>query len=276
MGTCQTLPPREHTPSATAYVMAGQGEPLVLIHGVGLRLEAWSAQIAALQGSHTVIALDMPGHGDSAPLRRDASLPDFVAWLERTLDELDCGPVNLAGHSMGALIALGHAVTHPASTRRVALLNAVYRRTPDARAAVEARARAIASGDRDVDGPLARWFDAHADARQARAREQVRTWLSTVDLQGYASAYRAFAQGDRVYAGRVQKVVCPALFLTGEQDSNSTARMSREMAGAARDGHAVIVPGQRHMLPMLDPDAVNAALCAWLERPVVVQSGNPA
>ena len=46
-------------------VEAGAGAPVLLIHGVGLRAEAWGPQIADLSADHHVIAVDMPGHGDA-------------------------------------------------------------------------------------------------------------------------------------------------------------------------------------------------------------------
>ena len=60
--------PRKKTAGGTAYHEAGSGEPVVLIHGVGMRLEAWAPQIKSLSGGHRVIAVDMPGHGGSAKL----------------------------------------------------------------------------------------------------------------------------------------------------------------------------------------------------------------
>ena len=111
-----------------AYRQAGQGEPVVLIHGVGMQSAAWGPQIEALSATHHVIALDMPGHGGSDPLPPEAQLPDFVAWCAAALETLNLGAVNLAGHSMGALIAGGVAIEHPSLVQRIAVVNGVYRR----------------------------------------------------------------------------------------------------------------------------------------------------
>lgn len=258
--TCRTLR-RSETRSGAAYVAEGTGEPLVLVHGVGLRLEAWAAQIEALSATHRVIALDMPGHGESAPLDEGARLPDFVAWLARVLDDLGLERVNLAGHSMGALIAGGVAAEHPDRLARVGLVCGVHRRTPEAAAAVVARAEALRRGERDSAGPLARWFGADSTDPAAGL---VRGWLDAVDADGYATAYAAFATGDATYADVWGRVAQPALFLTGALDANSTPAMARAMAAAAPHGHAVVIEGHGHMVPMTAPDAVNAALRTWL------------
>lgn len=255
---------RSRTPSGAAYAMAGEGEPLVLVHGVGMRLEAWTPQIEALKDHWRVIALDMPGHGESSPLGEKAALPDFVHWLSTALGELGLGPVNIAGHSMGALIAGGLVAERPEQVRRVALLNGVHRRSAEARAAVMQRAAEIVTGTFDREAPLKRWFGPGHEHEAAYAL--CRDMLASVDAHGYATAYRAFAAGDGCYADRWSDVTCPALFLTGDGDLNSTPQMAEAMAASARQGRAVIVPGHRHMVNLTAHEAVNAALRFWLRQ----------
>ena len=254
---------RSRTPSGAAYLERGEGdETLVLIHGVGMRIEAWQPQIDRLASDFRVIAVDLPGHGFSDALEGAPGLPRYVEWFRRFLDETQSGPVNVAGHSMGALIASGIVATAPEKVRRVALLNGVHRRGRDARKAVEARAGEIGSGVFDRAAPLARWFSGEEAGSEAYAL--VRDLLQAVDPAGYASAYAAFAGGDAVYADCWSEVECPALFLTGDGDLNSTAGMARDMAAAARKGRAVVIEGHRHMVNLTAPGAVNRALADWL------------
>ena len=258
--------PRSRTPSGAAYALSGEGEPLVLIHGVGMRLEAWQPQIEALSPRFRVVAVDLPGHGESLALSKGASLEDFVAWFARFLNEIDCGPANVAGHSMGALIAGGIAAEKPESIARVALLNGVFRREEVARQAVIARAAEITTGSFDREAPLKRWFGPGHE--HEAAYKLCRDLLGSVDAEGYATAYRAFATGDAVYADNWPKVKCPALFLTGDGDMNSTPDMARIMASVAPRGRAVIVEGHRHMVNLTAPDAVNAALLDWMHQDI--------
>ncbi|AJC83231.1 alpha/beta hydrolase family protein (plasmid) [Rhizobium etli bv. phaseoli str. IE4803] len=254
--------PRKKTAGGTAYHEAGSGEPLVLIHGVGMRLEAWAPQIAFLSAGHRVIAVDMPGHGESAKLPAGSRLEEFVAWFGRFLDEMAIGRVNVAGHSMGALVSGGAAATFGERISRVAYLNGVYRRDQQAKAAVLARAAAIPVAGVDKEGPLARWFGDDADS--VVARELTRKWLSLVDPEGYAVAYAAFAGGDETYADCWKDVAGPALFLTGSDDPNSTPLMAEQMAALAPKGWVRIVEGHRHMVNLTAPDIVNSLLAEWL------------
>ncbi|HLP70223.1 MAG TPA: alpha/beta fold hydrolase [Rhizobium sp.] len=256
---------RQHARNGAAYHERGEGEPLLLVHGVGMRLEAWAPQIEALGVSHRVISVDMPGHGESAPLAKDSSLADFVAWFGGVLDALRLDRVNIAGHSMGALVCGGAAARFPERVRRVALLNGVFRRDPAAKAAVMARAASIEEEGVDVDGPVQRWF---SDDEESRApRLLTRRWLGLMDKDAYATAYRAFAGGDSTYADAWPTVTCPALFLTGSGDPNSTPDMARQMAALAPRGIAHIVGGHRHMVNLTAPEAVNALMRTWLATP---------
>ncbi|OJF94406.1 alpha/beta hydrolase [Pararhizobium antarcticum] len=253
---------RLHSKNGTAWAEAGSGAPLVLIHGVGMRLEAWAPQMAALCASHRVIAVDMPGHGESRALPESSGLEAFVDWLSVFLDDLRLEHVSLAGHSMGALIAGGAAASFGKKIARVALLNGVYRRDATASAAVIARAREISKGTIDFEGPLLRWFG--QECRDSEAYHLTRNWLSSVDPKAYTTAYTAFATGDTTFADRWPQVCCPALFLTGADDPNSTPAMAEAMAEAAPAGYAVLIDGHRHMVNLTAPDDVNRILSDWL------------
>lgn len=84
----------------------GSGEPLVLVHGVGSRWQAWEPVIGALAAQHEVIALDLPGFGASPP---DGTVPSIEAQagrVEAFFAELGLERPHVAGNSMGGAIAL--------------------------------------------------------------------------------------------------------------------------------------------------------------------------
>ncbi|PPU76486.1 MULTISPECIES: alpha/beta fold hydrolase [Xanthomonas] len=245
------------------YLEQGRGEPLVLVHGVGMQAAAWGPQIDRFAGTFRVVAVDMPGHGQSSLLPGEPALTDYVSWMSAFISALNLGPVNLAGHSMGALIAAGVAIERPDLVKRLAVINGVHLRTEAARAAVIARSNELVSGRLDVDTPLQRWFC--EESTDASLVEDVRSWLENVDMQGYAAAYRAFARGDASYASRWNEVTCPALALTGADDGNSTPAMAETMARLARNAKAVVIPDERHMVNLTAPAKVNAAMAEWLE-----------
>ena len=94
----------------TSFIEKGEGEALLLIHGVGLNAEAWAPQIEAFSATHRVIALDLFGHGASAAPPENAMLDDYVQQARRLLDDLGISQANVVGHSMGGLVAMGLAM----------------------------------------------------------------------------------------------------------------------------------------------------------------------
>lgn len=248
------------------YLEQGEGEPLVLIHGVGMQAAAWYPQIEYFSKHYRVISVDMPGHGKSTKLADGAPLKAFVDWAIEFITALNLGAVNLAGHSMGSLITTGVSVTRPDLVKRMAVLNGVYKRTSQARDAVVNRAEELKTGHIDVETPLQRWFG-NSEAEQIAAGK-VKSWLENVDLSGYTTAYVAFAHGDQIYADDWSKIQCPALVLTGTDDPNSTAEMAVQMASQARNGTAIVIENERHMVNLTAPDQVNIAMQAWLETQV--------
>ena len=93
---------------ALAYTRAGSGPPLVLLHGIGHRRQAWDAVLDRLTPHRDVIAVDLPGHGESPPLDT-AGRPAIVALAEDLtgfLDQLGLDRPHVAGNSLGGRLAL--------------------------------------------------------------------------------------------------------------------------------------------------------------------------
>jgi len=101
-----------------AYTRAGAGAPLVLLHGIGSSRHAWEPVIPALAERFDVIAVDLPGFGDSGPLPpgvepRPAALAAAVTGL---LDDLGITVPHIAGNSLGGWVALELAVLRPVAS----------------------------------------------------------------------------------------------------------------------------------------------------------------
>ena len=89
------------------YRVFGRGEPAVfLIHGWCGNTEYWHAQIEALEGRYTVVALDLAGHGASGANRTDWSIANYAADVATVARQIPNSRIVLVGHSMGATVAL--------------------------------------------------------------------------------------------------------------------------------------------------------------------------
>jgi len=251
-----TTRPRSEYPGEITGIRSGAGVPVVLIHGVGLTADSWGAQIEDLAQTYQVHALDLPGHGGSPALAGGIRLHDLTDVLARAIGSIDW-PVHLVGHSVGALVALDMAVRYPDLVGSVAALNAIHRRSEQARDAVRARAASMsASTNNDPVPTLTRWFGDALDSEPAIA---CRRWLEAVEPAAYKATYAAFAEADSPADEQLAAIGCPALFLTGTDEPNSTPEMSQSMASLV-PGRAVIVPGAAHMAMMTHAAIVNAEL----------------
>ena len=236
-----------------AAITRGSGPNVLLLHGVGLRAEAWGAQFDL---PARIVAPDMPGHGESPWDGQDMSITDYVRAARRVFDDLE-GPVILVGHSMGAMLALELANRTTTPPRAVVALNAVFERKPAAQEAVKNRATALDGTTRPDPSPtLERWFSTAPSAE----RDACESWLNSVNPAAYKSAYTAFATSKIPDRSGLTRLPCPALFMTGAQEPNSTPAMSETMASLAPQGRSIIVEGAAHMMPMTHPKDVNAAL----------------
>jgi (E)-2-((N-methylformamido)methylene)succinate hydrolase len=243
----------------TAYIDVGKGEALVFVHGVGLNADAWSPQIAEFARTHRVIAVDMLGHGKSMLTADVSGIECYVDQLSILLMQLDVRAASVIGHSMGGLVAIGFALAHPNRTLRLGVLNSVYQRSAESRAAVEQRAREISQSGTvgNIEAPLERWFG-EVGSRPTIAQHVAR-WLSAADPLSYAAAYEVFATSDTAYVGKLETLTMPSLFATGSDDSNSTAEMAVRMAEAA-GSKVEIIAAARHMMNLTHVSEVNAAL----------------
>ncbi|MGW0292849.1 alpha/beta fold hydrolase [Streptomyces tuirus] len=91
-----------------SYTRRGSGEPLVLLHGIGHHRQAWEPVIPALAAERDVIAVDLPGCGDSPALPDGMAhdLPTMSAVLKALFGALEIDRPHVAGNSLGGLLAL--------------------------------------------------------------------------------------------------------------------------------------------------------------------------
>jgi pimeloyl-ACP methyl ester carboxylesterase len=97
----------DHAPRL-AYDRTGRGEPLVLVHGQGFSRRCWDPIIDLLAADRDVIAVDLPGHGESPrqPKGTGSAPHDLAIAVAELLDELDLPTVHVAGNSSGGWVAL--------------------------------------------------------------------------------------------------------------------------------------------------------------------------
>jgi pimeloyl-ACP methyl ester carboxylesterase len=106
------------------YVSAGRGPVTLLVHGLGGFAESWHRTLAALEPYSRVIALDLPGFGQSTKPNCHYTVGFFAKVVQELLDVLEVERVRLVGHSLGGAVALAFALARPDRVERLALLAA--------------------------------------------------------------------------------------------------------------------------------------------------------
>jgi pimeloyl-ACP methyl ester carboxylesterase len=105
------------------FNIAGEGPPVVLIHGVAGRAAQWDQTAQLLAETHTVIAPDLLGHGDSAKPRGDYSLGAHASGVRDLLVGLNVKSATVVGHSLGGGIAMQFAYQFPERCERLVLVS---------------------------------------------------------------------------------------------------------------------------------------------------------
>lgn len=94
------------TPTRLSWERAGSGAPLLLLHGIGSTRADFAVLRPVLEAEYEVLAVDLPGHGESGPLGERPTVRAVAEAIEADLDRLGVGEVHVLGNSLGARIAI--------------------------------------------------------------------------------------------------------------------------------------------------------------------------
>jgi (E)-2-((N-methylformamido)methylene)succinate hydrolase len=238
----------------THVVSEGSGPPLVLVHGVGLDHTMWDAVTPVLAEEHTVVRYDLWGHGGSDDPPGPRSLEDFVDQLVSVIDSLGVERCDAAGLSIGGLITQALGVGRPHRAGRLAMMNAVYRRTPDQLAAIKVRLDGVVDAGMEamVQPSLDRWFTSEWQAKHPDEVAHIQRLLRGNGVHAYVKAYGLFATNTSM-DGQLSTITSPTLVFTGQLDVGSTPAMAQIMADEINDATFVILEDARHVPPVERP-----------------------
>lgn len=253
-------------PLTIHYQAAGEGVPLVLLHGLGNNSQSWSRQYAGLKQHVRVIGWDTPGYGKSSdPEPEFRTFGELAEILKGFLDALALGPVYLLGHSMGSTLAMEFAAKYPeylkalilaASTRGGAAnpetneqklknrLHNIEHLTPQELA--ERRTPALFS-------PYA------AEELIAEAKGI----MSQVRLAGYRSVAYSLYHADQTPL--LSAIKLPTLLICGEDDGVTPVAESKIVEQGIAGSTLKLIPRAGHLCYMEQPDMFNELVRSFIE-----------
>jgi pimeloyl-ACP methyl ester carboxylesterase len=107
------------------YYTAGEGEPLVVIHGGAGDARSWWGNIKELSERYQVFAPDLPGYGSSQPLEGKYYIPELSDFIDKFAKFLHLEKFSIIGHSLGGGIALSYALKFPAKIKKLVLVDSL-------------------------------------------------------------------------------------------------------------------------------------------------------
>jgi 2-succinyl-6-hydroxy-2,4-cyclohexadiene-1-carboxylate synthase len=257
----------------------GDGPPLLLLHGFTGSRTNFAHLRALLAAAADVIAVDLPGHGES-PFHFDTTFASTLTALLALLDALGLEQVDVAGYSLGARVALGLAVESGPRVRRLVLESGSpgLRRRRDRgerRRQDEALAARIESGG--VGAFVEAWeaLPVFAGVRTlpAAVQQALRQRRLAGDAGGLALSLRRLGLGTQPsYWSALPRIRTPTLLLSGARDTKFTT-LARRMAAELPVVWGHVFAGVGHAPHLEVPEAwareVTGFLSApWMERPL--------
>lgn len=225
----------------------------------------WAPQLAALAKQYHVVAIDLPGHGQSELPAPDTGIAGFASDVIETIDALGIDRFALVGLSLGSMVAqrvaaeLQDRVTALVLSNGIAFAPDPVRAIWDGRIA-EAEAKGMAA---TVEGTLARWFTpAFREANPTP--EPVSAMAATIastPLPGFLAAARGIAVLDN--RDILPRITTPTLVLAGEMDVASPPQAVRPIADAVPGALFETLPAG-HLMNLELADAYTTRLAAFL------------
>ena len=254
-----------------AYYKTGKGEPIILIHGLGLRAESWIEQINFFKKEFTVYAIDLPGHGKSTVLSQKKI--DLKSYSEKVVQFIKVKNIYkpiLIGHSFGALITIEIAGLNSSILKSGIAVTPIYNRSSEALKNVQKRAKELKENPSKkitIDNLIQRWFGNSRSKKITNFSNFVEGLLrlnKKFNLKGYSMAYEVFSKFRRSSLKIIKNIKVPMLYITGEMDLNSTPLMSKNLAKLTKSNY-VIIKNARHILQLTHSTKFNFHLNQFIK-----------
>lgn len=246
----------------------GEGDAVVCIHGLGGSANSFTPLMPAL-ARHRVLRIDLPGSGRSQRAEGPLTIERYVESVLALCDRAGVQRMHVVAHSMGTIVAQHLAVEQPKRVRSLALFGPLIAPPEPARQAIAARAlKARREGDDGLQQIVAALLQAalSSETRQQRpvAVAFVRESLMRQAPEAYARSCEALAAAP---AAAVDRIACPVLLVTGDEDGVAPPQAVRAMAEKLRSASSVrvvVLPRCGHWTPVEKPEECQRELRDFL------------
>ena len=259
------------------YLIAGKGLPVLLLHGFAETSHMWLPLIAQLAATHTVIAPDLRGYGDSEKPATGYGKKALAQDIHALMDSLGDRRIELVGHDIGLMVAYAYAAQYPDEVERIVLMDAFLPGVGDWRTVWLLRdlwhfhfygktpLQLVAGRERIYLEHF--WNDFAADPNHSIPEADRRFYAKAYAQPGAISAgfetFHAFEQDAKDFeALSATKLTMPMLVLTGEKASGNGLIEQARLVDTNLRG--VVIQGSGHWLMEEAPEKVIPELVAFL------------
>ncbi|MGB8506856.1 MAG: alpha/beta hydrolase [Pyrinomonadaceae bacterium] len=252
------------------YEIHGEGEPLILIPGLGTGLWLWFKQVPAFAESFRTIIFDPPGVGRSSTSEGTFTTRSLASTVAELLDTLGIDRAHILGASLGGFVAQEFALAHPRKTQSLVLCCTSAggaRHVPPAASILEAYAANFKlNAETRIRQNLLLSFAPQYVAEHEEEVEQVLAMRlnNFVSDEAYQSQVRAGQMHDA--DARVSQITARTLIITGDADRIVPMENSVNMAAAIPHAKLTVIPGGSHMFFIEKAADFNAAVIEFLQQ----------
>ena len=245
--------------------IVGQGEPLVLIHGMAQDHRLWTPQVETFAQHYQVISYDMRGFGGSSRPDGPYRAEDDLA---RLLEQLQITSAHILGLSLGSSVATRFALTYPKMTRSLIVAGPVLQGFTDADDFIQALKSVWGiAREQGVEAAKITWLELPLFTHLLKSPE----WAALAremlnDYDGWHWQHRdPEAWPEVMPAERLAEISAPTLIVTGDQEiiglKHAGALMTKQIPGA-KSG---TIASAGHVVNLEQPDGFNRAITGFLE-----------
>ncbi len=252
------------TGRAKIYVQeTGLGDPLVLVHGLGMSSKLWFNQIDEFSRHFRTFAVDLRGFGESSKPREAGaySIEELARDIASVIEQLQISPTHFLGTSMGGFVAQSLALSRPELFRSLILCHTSPKMSMPENVLKE-RVTALMSMSMSEYADIV-----VSQACSSSADTSFRKWLTEMIVKNDKEVYtQVLTEGLRDFdmGSELGKINIPTLVITGEHDQVLPSVGGEEIASLINNVELVEIKGVGHLGYAEKPDEFNQAVLSFL------------
>lgn len=247
------------------YETAGQGQSILLIHGLGSSTRDWEKQIAFFSKHYHIVAFDVRGHGQSDKPPGPYSIPLFTDDAAKLIKALDIVPTHVVGISMGAMIAFQLAVSAPDLVSSLVIVNAapefVAHTIKERLQVIQRQLIVRLLGMRKMGKVLSKRLFPKPEQEDLRLLF-VERWAEN-DPRAYLDSMQAIVGWS--VADQLSGIRCPTLVIAADGDYTPIA-LKEAYVARMLSAELLVAKDSRHATPVERPEWFNEAVKAFLSK----------